>query len=302
MKVILGGIVKNVDSSIPVIEEFFKQMKETIPQLEILLYENNSNDSTKDSLKRLEKRFSFLSVKCEDFSNDFFLKRGNARTFDNKPCRIEMIAYARNQLIEMVETKNLSNEDFLILMDLDIKLAPDVRVIDFIIKNFPNNFDALFANGIAKNGRYYDGYDLRTEEHPFGPEILGESFWSKEHMDSILKQYKVEDPFVPVVSAFGGLAIYRGSSIKDCRYSADITDELHSFYSSLNLPESNNNPKTHSEGVLLGCYLKDNKIFYRNNSGYNYPVCAEHVNFHLQMIAKGKGNLFICPFLYYYWL
>ena len=297
MKVVLGGIVKNVSSTIPVMEGFFKHMKEIFPQLEILLYENNSNDSTKDSLKLFEKEFPFLSVKSEDLSNEFFLKEGNARTWDNKPCRIEMISYARNQLIEMVEAKNLSNEDFFILMDLDMKLAPDVRVIDFVIKNFPSEIDALFANGIGREGKYYDGYELRTEEHPFGPEILGESFWSKEHMDTILKEYPVEESFIPVISAFGGLAIYRGSSIKGCRYSADATDELHSFYSSLKLPESSRDPKTHSEGVLLGCYLKDSKIFYRNNSGYNYPVCAEHVNFHLQMREKGKGNLYICPFL-----
>jgi hypothetical protein len=88
---------------------------------------------------------------------------------------------------------------------------------------------------------------------------------------------------------------------KGCRYSADVIDELHEFYLTKELPADNKNPTTHNEGILLGCYLKDDKIFYKNNSGYNYPVCAEHVNFHLQIRKKGYKNMFICPFLHYYW-
>jgi hypothetical protein len=300
-KIILGGIVKNIQSSIRVILPFFEELKVKIPRLEIFLYENNSNDSTKEFLDFIQKSFEWIHVKCEDLSNSFFFERGNARTWDNKPCRIEMIAYARNQLIEMVEAKNLSRNDFFILMDLDMKIPPSIEQIEFVLKNYPNEVDVLFANGLHSSGKYYDGYELRTEEHPFGPEILGEEFWSKKHMDKILRRIEIDEPLVPVVSAFGGLAIYRGDVFKGCRYSADVTDELHEFYLTKELPADNKNITTHNEGVLLGCYLKDDTIFYKNNSGYNYPVCAEHVNFHLQIRKKGYKNMFICPFLHYYW-
>jgi len=302
MKVILGGIVKNIGPSIQVIEPFFKELKEKIPHLEICLYENNSTDSTKSFLEVLQESFKWIQVKSEDLPNSFFLNRGNARTWDNKPCRIEMIAYARNQLLKMIESKNLERQDLFILMDLDMKMSPDVRVIEYIIGHFPLEVDALFGNGIHHDGRYYDGYELRTKEYPFGPEILGEHFWSKEHMDKILKVIHPDDPFIPVISAFGGIAFYRGNIFQGCEYSADVTDELHDFYSQQALPESNEKPVTHHEGILLGCYLRNGKIFYRNNSGYNYPVAAEHVNFHLQVRKKGFINMFICPFLYYYWL
>ena len=301
-KIILGGIVKNIQSSIRVILPFFEEMKVKIPQLEIFLYENNSNDSTKEFLDFIQKTFDWIHVKSEDLSNSFFFERGNARTWDNKPCRIEMIAYARNQLIEMVEEKNLSRNDFFILMDLDMKIPPSIEQINFVLKNYPNNVDVLFANGLHSSGKYYDAYELRTEEYPFGPEILGEEFWSKTHMDKILRKIEINEPLVSVVSAFGGLAIYRGDVFKGCKYSADATDELHEFYLTKEMPADSKNPTTHNEGVLLGCYLKDDKIFYKNNSGYNYPVCAEHVNFHLQIRKKGYRNMYICPFLHYYWL
>jgi hypothetical protein len=301
-KILLGGILKNIETSIRVILPFFQELKLKIPRLEIFLYENSSNDSTKEFLEFLEKSFDWIHVKCEDLPNSFFLERGNARTWDNKPCRIEMIAYARNQLIEMIEAQNLSRDDLFILMDLDMKIPPSIDQIDFVLNNYPNEVDVLFANGLHSSGRYYDGYELRTEEHPFGPEILGEQFWSKTHMDTILRKIEINEPPIPVVSAFGGLAIYRGDVFKGCKYSADVTDELHEFYLTKKLPEENENPTTHNEGVLLGSYLKDDKIFYKNNSGYNYPVCAEHVNFHLQIRKKGYKNMFICPFLYYYWV
>ena len=302
MKVVLGGIVKNIGPSIQVIQRFFQELKEKIPILEICLYENNSTDSTKDFLEEIQKSFEWIQVKSEDIPNSFFLNKGNARTWDNKPCRIEMIAYARNQLLKMIESKNLIREDFFILMDLDMKMPPDVGVIEFVLQNYPIEVDALFSNGIHHDGRYYDGYALRTIDYPFGPEILGEHFWSKEHMDIILKTIPIDSSLVPVISAFGGIAIYRGNVFQGCEYSADITDELHEFYSQQVLPKSNEKPVTHNEGILLGCYLKDSKIFYKNNSGYNYPVATEHVNFHLAVRKKGFTNMFICPFLYYFWL
>lgn len=302
MKVVLGGIVKNIESCIPVLMKFLTDLKEVIPVLEVCLYENNSTDSTKGFLEIIKKKFDWIEIVSEDFENAFFLNEGFARTWDNKPCRIEMIAYARNQLLKMIESKNLVREDFFILMDLDMKISPDVNALKHILKQMPEKVDVLFANGIRGDGRYYDGYELRTEEYPFGPEILGEEFWSEEHMDKILKEYDSEGSFTPVISAFGGIAIYKGDTFKGCNYSANVTDELHEFYSKHILPESNKKPVTHHEGVLLGCYLKDDKIFYRNNSGYNYPICAEHVNFHLQIRKKGFTNMFICPFLYYYWL
>jgi len=213
-----------------------------------------------------------------------------------------MIAYARNKLLKMIESKNLERQDFFILMDLDMKMAPNIEVIELVLRQMPLQVDALFVNGIGGNGRYYDGYELRTKEYPFGPEILGEYFWSKEHMETILKEIHPDHPFIPVISAFGGIAFYRGNVIQGCQYSANVTDELHEFYSQQVLPGSNEKPITHHEGILLGCYLKDDKIFYRNNSGYNYPIAAEHVNFHLMIRKKGFTNMFICPFLYYYWL
>ena len=291
MRVVLGGIVRNIESHFYVLKEFIIHLKTVIPTLEVCIYENNSTDNTKTLLKNLP---GYVSVKSEDYSEEFFVNSFPARTYKNEGCRIHKIAFARNKLLEMINKKD---SDFVIMMDMDIKIAPDISIIKQLLEFWPQNLHAIFANGIQQNGHYYDGYEFRSTELPFGPEILGETFWSDVHMAKIQHKYEPNSPLIPVISAFGGLAIYKSEVIRCCIYSADITDELHEFYKSL--PIVDPKPQTHYNGCGLGIY-KDS-IFYKNNSGYNYPVCAEHVNFHLSIRKKGFTNMFICPALYYYW-
>jgi hypothetical protein len=298
MKIVLGGIVRNIESHFVNILNFINALKNVLPSLEVCLYENNSTDSTKTLLDNMKEMLDYITIVKEDYSEEFFINSFPARTYDNKGCRIHKIAHARNQLLKMIDAKNLGSEDFVIMMDLDIKISPDVNIISHIINNFykNNNIDVLFANGVQHNGHYYDSYEFRSETYPYGPEIIGEAFWSDSHLGKIQQKYT---DFVPVISAFGGLAIYRAHIIKGCSYSADVTDTLHEYYSGL--PIFDPNPTTHYLGCSLGTYLKDKKIFYKNNSGYNYPVAAEHVNFHLEIRKKGFINMFICPFLFYVW-
>ena len=108
MRIVLGGIVRNIETNILTIIQFIVDLKETIPSLEVCLYENNSTDSTKKILDKLTEMFSFVTVIKEDYSEDFFIKTFPARTYDNKGCRIHKIAFARNKLLEMIETKNLT--------------------------------------------------------------------------------------------------------------------------------------------------------------------------------------------------
>lgn len=295
MRVVLGGIVKNIERNSVQILKFLTLLKSEISELEVCLYENNSSDSTKDFLNSIQNEF--ITIQCEDYTEEFFLNSFPGRTYTNESCRMHKIAFARNQLLKMINTKE---KDFVILMDLDINKAPDVKMIAHIINNFPHEqADVLFANGIQASGNYYDAYNLRTIQHPYGPEILGEVFWSDNHMVNLQQKIDPNGGFVPVISAFGGLAIYKANSIQKCSYSADVTDELHNFYSSLPIIDSE--LTTHYNGCSLGIYLKDKKIFYKNNSGYNYPIVAEHVTFHLEMRKNGFKNMFICPFLFYYW-
>ena len=295
MRIVLAGIVRNIESQFNTVVEFIESLKKVIPNLEVCIYENNSSDRTKNLLETFQK--DFVKIRCENYSEEFFIQNFPARTFKNESCRISNISFARNKLLEMIQEKNLDQNDFIIMMDMDCNITPDVNIINQILLGWPEELHVLFANGIDCKGYYYDGYNFRSNEFPCGPEIIGDSFWSDAHMAKIQNKYEPDSTFIPVISAFGGLAIYKANVIKGSKYSADITSALHEFYSTL--PTVEPNPETHYNGCSLGLY-KDS-IFYKNNSGYNYPVCAEHVNFHLEIRKNGYKNMFICPFLYYYW-
>jgi hypothetical protein len=305
MKVVLAGVVKNIESYALTILDFIVQLKLKIPQLQVVIYENNSTDKTKEFLNELSAKSDFIHTKCEDYTNTYFLEKGRANTWDNLPCRMEVIAHARNKLLDMLEQFRLDSGDIIIMTDLDFHKSPDVEVIKHIVGNFPAQADALFANGIDNIGQYYDAFILRTEAHPFGPEIIGDEFRKSSHMGKLLTPIKPTDPLKPVYSAFGGLGIYRADAIIGCRYSAHITDDVHAYYTSTGaekvidctVPRES---YTHYKGALLGSFLKDNKIFYKNNSGYNWPIIGEHVPFHMAMRAKGRGKFFIVPQMLYY--
>ena len=72
MKVILGGIVRNIENNIGQIFKFIFTLKQVIPSLEVCLYENNSTDNTKEVLNNLQKHLDYVSVVCEDYPEEFF--------------------------------------------------------------------------------------------------------------------------------------------------------------------------------------------------------------------------------------
>ena len=117
----------------------------------------------------------------------------------------------------------------------------------------------------------------------------------------------VAAPRIPVLSAFGGIGVYRASAVRGLRYSGVVTEDVHKVYTNFCrqnpshpwVQRVNQKPVTHIEGALMGVYLFDTKLFYRNNSGYNYPVICEHVPFHCAMINRGASRLFVEPSLLY---
>ena len=292
MKVIFGTICKNIQDQFQNLYEFVESIYETLPDAYVCVYENNSTDDTKSLLLRLQRLSSNITIQTENLDNSYFLANGKACTWDNLPCRMEMIAYARNKLLGMINTIGYEDEDRIVMFDADMAKPIDISKI---VERLRTNADAIFANGLRGNGSYYDMYALRTPASTLGPDILGEQFWRSFRRLEITEK-------TPVYSAFGGLCIYRGACIRDNAYSAIPTKDFHDVTKEIISKHSPALPsvKTHAEGVLLGVYLFDREVFYVNNSGYNYPVLCEHGPFHATMYKKGLTNMYIDPGLLYY--
>ena len=308
MTLFCGAVTRNLEKSFPNFKQFMYSLFGELTDLQLFIYENNSTDNTKKLLEdwaTLDKR---VHVKCEVFSKEFLLEQGYARAYDNIPCRMESISTARNKLVEWMESfgMGVGEDDLTIFIDPDIPTVFPVECLVSLCRSFPQGAHAFFANGLSGNMKYYDAYAYRDTQHPFGAELLGEEIFDFKYK-SVIKQIPFDAQPIPVLSAFGGLGIYKSICIRGLRYSATPTQDLHTL--NLRIMKDNpdhlyvkkikEKPTTHIQGASQGIYLFDKELFYRNCSGYNFPVICEHVPFHAAMIARGYDKLFVLPPLIY---
>ena len=308
MTLFCGAVTRNLEKSFPNFKQFMYSLFGELTDLQLFIYENNSTDNTKKLLEdwaTLDKR---VHVKCEVFSKEFLLEQGYARAYDNIPCRMESISTARNKLVEWMESfgMGVGEDDLTIFIDPDIPTVFPVECLVSLCRSFPQGAHAFFANGLSGNMKYYDAYAYRDTQHPFGAELLGEEIFDFKYK-SVIKQIPFDAQPIPVLSAFGGLGIYKSICIRGLRYSATPTQDLHAL--NLRIMKENpdhiyvkkvkEKPTTHIQGASQGIYLFDKELFYRNCSGYNFPVICEHVPFHAAMIARGYDKLFVLPPLIY---
>ena len=308
MTLFCGAVTRNLEKSFPNFKQFMYSLFGELTDLQLFIYENNSTDSTKKLLEDWATVDKRVHVKCEDFSKEFLLEQGYARAYDNIPCRMESISTARNKLVEWMESfgMGVGEDDLTIFIDPDIPTVFNVDCLASLCRSFPQGAHAFFANGLSGNMKYYDAYAYRDTQHPFGAELLGEEIFDFKYK-SVIKQIPFDSQPISVLSAFGGLGIYKSICIRGLRYSATPTQDLHTL--NLRIMKENpdhlyvkkvkEKPTTHIQGASQGIYLFDKELFYRNCSGYNFPVICEHVPFHAAMIARGYDKLFVLPPLIY---
>lgn len=335
--IILCGVCKNVSSTISVIRAAFEELVEQagVPCWAVF-YENNSDDGTDAELMKWAAEMpDCVRVQCDKFTKEEELSRGVARTFDNHPCRMERIAYARNKLLDMIHTdSSIASAKYVIMIDMDNPVPFPVGQALRCIARDPDGFDALVCNGLNPMGYMYDIYAYRDAQFPFGPEIMREAFWSGHHQYYVqtavhnktllfmrqIKQNPALLPYVPITSGFNGMCIFRREALMSgARYSAVPTPEMNAEYEALNcIPSLAENAKTHVNGASVGIYLfpnndnnvsqtnttntTNNGIFYFHNSGYNFPVVCEHVPFFAGMRAKNRRRIYLCTDLVWNWI
>ena len=296
MKVLMAGIGRNIENSIPFLKTNFESLAAVVEDCGVAIYENNSTDLSPELLRSWSEADNRVDTICEKVPIEGQLNRGKARTWDNEPCRLEIITDARNRLLQMIRNPKYSTYDLVLMMDLDIPQPLPAHETLKAIETFPVDAAAVFSFGLNSAGKMYDMHPYRDSVFPFGPEILGDEFFSIPNQKrffrhtSNLKQYD----FYPVFSAFNGAALYRRDLLVGCSYSAAPTKDLDDFYRDqadrLGKSPSDWFPgNTHIASTLQGVYLFGaESFFYRNNSGYNFPVTIGHSTLHATLMKYGK--------------
>jgi hypothetical protein len=186
-----------------------------------VVYENDSVDYTAKILEDFKRTHSCF---------DYISETGVDQRFFHRP---ERIAHGRNRLLEYTRQ---SNYDYMIMIDLDSVLESYHNdQLKELFKHDVNTWDVLTANCM---GRYYDIWALRFDYSVWDSEIHGSLWKGPVDYDCWVKvqflgdkkiyigdnqiQIPINAPLIPVNSAFGGFGIYKMSSIKECKYNANV--------------------------------------------------------------------------------
>jgi len=302
--VIICGICKNVENSLSSTIENIKLLGSKFHQYRVVVYENNSEDLTKTILAQWARWDKNVLVISEDLDTNHLTEGFVCFDCNGNSSRMERIAKARNRILQEIFTSQFDAFGFVIMVDLDFqKKWPIDEIVHTIHVKGDEDWDAITANGIRSDGIYYDRFAFRNEKFLLGPELLGETWWREIEKTPLRFD---GDHWIPVFSAFGGLAIYKKDSIRGCFYSGSVTENLRVDYGdilSLSAPIN-----THIQEYIHINYFEENPrmgnlpILFIENSGYSgSPVCCEHVTFHADMRQKGNGKIFINPkmFMHY---
>ena len=292
-----AGVCKNIESNI----SHIKRLKIEL-ECPFFIVENNSTDRTQDLLISWAATDPTCFVKVETIPNDVLLGLCRAKTWDNKPCRMECIAMARNKLVNMVKNSNLFKTlDYIVMIDLD---NPNPFPVESFLKYLKEmaklNLDAMICNGGPDPSFQYDAYAFRNDTFPFGPEVIGEIFWRDIH--NISAAVNTVEPFIDVVSAFNGCCVFKKTAFSELEYSGIVTAEVDRYYRKYKDTLGKIKAETHKNGTLLGCYeFGTDGIWYYFNSGYNQAVICEHLHAFCRLREKGFSKIKLAKDLWWKW-
>lgn len=314
-KAIICGICKDVADQIPTMKISMEMCGEMFQDYQIIIYENNSTDGTKEFLQTWAEENENVTVISEDYTKEELMSFAcHSEVF----YRVEVIAFARNKLLQEVMSPKYDSYKYVIMGDMDFSHLWPIKKIEELL-NMKRPWDALFANGMASGGINFDMFAFRGLNHPIGPEVLGRCWWANTPTEKIDSRYS----WVPVTCAFGGLGIYKRESMRNCEYKATVTRNLekvtrkniklcqecnpnlyHMYLQQLNKLEKiyDEAHLTNKHPLYTGFKFDDEEesvtwIFDYHGPLF-YPFCCEHLTFHADMIANGHGRLYVVPDLY----
>lgn len=227
--ILVVGTARNLESKI--VEEVCRVNKllNVEFKLEFFIVESDSQDGTLQKLNYLRSLF------------DYFEYESLGKLQDQFPNRIERLRFCRNRYVNFIRLHTLNRWDYVLVMDLDGINRKITRKGLFSCFKLLEDWDACFP--VQKHG-YHDLLALRAENwnssNPFhvvrdliksekeksSKSILSKIFLLPFKVERIRKKYfyskmlKIDsrtEP-IPVLSAFGGVGIYKAKVFFESDY------------------------------------------------------------------------------------
>ncbi|MDF2373727.1 MAG: hypothetical protein P1V21_23355 [Rhizobiaceae bacterium] len=214
-RVVFAGLARDCGHALPAILRSMAEFGENLQDWGYIFLENDSVDDTAALLSTFDAQH----------------QRGIVRSISNSPetkidLRTERLAALRNRCLdEIFSDARLGQFDHLIIMDLDAvnEYFDASRLLELLDTEDPD-WTAIFAN---QSERYYDIWALRH------PDWSPDDCWKRvrERPESMSKEEAIakfvasrrvkldlQEGFIEVQSAFGGLGLYKLQALRDCQY------------------------------------------------------------------------------------
>ena len=203
VNMVICGCARDNGKYLPDVLKKINEITKLCNKYYIIIYENDSIDNTLELLTEFNKKHK---DKCHIISENNIDKI--------YPKRTHRLGYTRNKILDYIEQNEFNDKyNYYLNMDLDdVNVNLDVNSIKRVLKS-RLNWDVVSAN----QKDYYDYWALRTEKYNNNSwaEGLHPALSNNKHLWG--KVDKINKPF-KVLSAFGGLAIYKMDKIKNCKY------------------------------------------------------------------------------------
>jgi hypothetical protein len=200
-----------------------ESLRNLFRESEVIIFENDSKDNTLGTLKDWQNSSRNIIVFSEKYNEQTIPLKKNGTTnpyFSISRIR-KMVAY-RNKYMSILNTGSFIR-DYVIVIDLDIAEFK----IEGVIHSFgvKTSWDCITANGYSLSSRfkhqYHDSYAL-IEYGKISDTQTESSIEENRRKFSFLKKGM---PLLQVDSAYGGMAIYKWSSIKGLQYYFLLNDD-----------------------------------------------------------------------------
>lgn len=211
--VLICGLARNSENEVDEAISRLLNATRIFASTKVLVIESDSEDSTPEKLSKLAANEGRMKLLC----------LGKLRML--YPLRTQRIAFCRNKYLHELNTKpEYRDIDYVIVADLDG--VNNLISAEAVLSCWDTNtdWDVITANQLD---RYYDIWALRHQFWcPYDCwrakkwfETISTPF---EALKIAVSQKQIRIPrkagLIEVDSAFGGLAVYKKSALRDCRY------------------------------------------------------------------------------------
>jgi hypothetical protein len=209
-RIVFAGIARNNADDFNSMKENIERVGAKFNDYRVVLFENDSNDGTKELFEQWAASNPKIIILSKDFHN-------------KKRPSIQFLAEARNFYLEYVQ-KHFSDFDILAVVDMDMSYGWDERGIEHSF-SLMSEWDAVGANGISNaKGEMYDAFAWRSVEFPHEVDHTTSNEVSKHYWKSVIpriqKVHPATESLMEVDSVFGGLAFYKMQYVLGCKYTS----------------------------------------------------------------------------------